>query len=105
MLFLQRDADVDNTITDFVQPQIVVVGDIYDIDVHYIVTEGRIICKLPQEKIVDAIIGLPGCFYIFNVSYTQCKEILTFIEQALLEIGRGQTLVTVSSFFNDLANA
>ena len=71
----------------------------------HVVTEGSIICKLPQERIVDAVIGLLGCFYIFNVSYTQCKAILTFLEQALLEIGPGQTLVTVSSFFNHLANA
>lgn len=101
---MQRDADVDEAIKDFVQPQIVVVGDFYDVDLMYIVTEGSIICQLPQEKIADAIMGLLGCFYIFNVSYTQCKAILTFLEQALLEIGRGQTLVTVSSFFNDLAN-
>ena len=30
---------------------------------------------------------------------------MIFLEQALLEIGRGQTLVTISSFFNNLANA
>ena len=30
---------------------------------------------------------------------------LTILEQALLEIGHRQTLVTVSSIFNDLANA
>ena len=69
------------------------------------VTEGSVICHLPQDEILDALIGLLGSFYIFNVSYNQSKAILTFLEQALLEIGRGQTLVTVSSFFNDLANA
>ena len=105
MFLLQREADVDSAVIDYIQPQIVIVGDIYDIDLLYIVTEGSIICQLPQEKIIDAIIGLLGSFYVFNVSYNQSKAILTFLEQALLEIGRGQTLVTVSSFFNDLANA
>ena len=105
LLLLQRDADVDRAIQNYVQPQIVIVGDLYDVDLLYIVTEGSIICQLPQEKILDAVLGLLGSFYIYNVSYTQCKAILTFLEQALLEIGRGQTLVTVSSFSNDLANA
>ena len=105
MFLLQREADVDSAVIDYIQPQIVIVGDIYDIDLLYIVTEGSIICQLPQEKIIDAVIGLLGSVYVFNVSYNQSKAILTFLEQALLEIGRGQTLVTVSSFFNDLANA
>ena len=102
---LQRDAEVDDTIAGFVQPQILIVGDIFDIDIMYIVAEGGIISQLPQKSILDALLGLLGSFYIFNVSYNQSKAILTFLEQALLEIGRGQTLVTVSSFFNDLASA
>ena len=104
-VLLQREADVDSAVIDYIQPQIVIVGDIYDIDLLYIVTEGSIICQLPQEKIIDTVIGLLGSFYVFNVSYNQSKAILTFLEQALLEIGHGQTLVIVSSFFNDLANA
>ena len=104
-VLLQREADVDSAVIDYIQPQIVIVGDIYDIDLLYIVTEGSIICQLPQEKIIDAVIGLLGSFYVFNVSYNQSKAILTFLEQALLEIGHRQTLVTVSSIFNDLANA
>ena len=35
----------------------------------YIVTEGIIICKLPQEKIVDTVIGLLGCF-IYSMYHT-----------------------------------
>ena len=80
MFLLQRDADVDRKIQDFV------------------VTEGDIICQLPQKKI-DAVIVLLGCFYVFNVSCTQCKAILTFLDQALLESGLGQALVNVSSLF------
>ena len=99
LLLLQRDADVDRAIQNYVQPQIVIVGEFYDMDLLYIVSEGSIICQLPQEKILDVVLRLLGSFYIYNVA------ILTFLEQALLEIGRGQTPVTVSSFFNDLANA
>ena len=80
MFLLQRDADVDGKIQDFV------------------VKEGGIICQLPQKKI-DAVIVLLGCFYVFNVSYTQCKAILTFLDQALLESGLGHTLINVSSLF------
>ena len=63
LFLLQRDADVDRKIQDFV------------------VTKGGIICQFPQKKI-DAVIILLGCFYVFNVSYTQCKAILTFLDQA-----------------------
>ena len=51
-------------------------------------TKGGIICQFPQKKI-DAVIILLGCFYVFNVSYTQCEAILTFLDQALLESGLG----------------
>ena len=80
MFLLQRDVDVDRKIQDFV------------------VTEEGIICQLPQKKI-DGVIVLLGCFYVFNVSYTPCKAILTFLDQALLESGLGQTPFNVSSFF------
>ena len=102
---LQRDAEVYDAVTGFVQPQILIVGDIFDIDLIYIVAEGGIICQLPQKSILDAVLGLLGSFYVFNVSYNQSKAILPFLEHALLEIVQGQTLVTVSSFLNDLASA
>ena len=102
-VLLQREADVDSAVIDYIQPQIVIVGDIYDIDLLYIVTEGSIICQLPQEKIIDAVIRLLGSFYVFNVSYNQSKAILTFLEQALLEIGHRQTLVSVSSIFSSIS--
>ena len=64
----------------------------------FVVTEGgTIICQLPQKKL-DAVIVLLGCIYVFNVSHTQCKAILTFLDQALLESGPGQTLVNVPPF-------
>ena len=71
------------------------------------VTEGSVICHLPQDEILEALIVLLGSFYIFNVSYNQSKAILTFLEQVLLEIaGHRQILITIFySVFNDLANA
>ena len=67
LFLLQRDADVDRKIQDFV------------------VTKGGVTCQLPQKN-VDAVITLLGSFYVFNVSCTQCKAILmTFLDQALLE--------------------
>ena len=35
----------------------------------YIVTEGSIICQLPQEKILDAVLGLLG-FFCTSIMYT-----------------------------------
>ena len=45
---MQREAD--SAIKDYVQPQIV--GDIYDIDLLYIATEGSVICQLSKEKML-----------------------------------------------------
>ena len=61
--------------------------------------KGRHYLPASFQKKIDAVIVLLGCFYVFNVSYTQCKAILTFLDQALLESGLGQTLVNVSSLF------
>ena len=102
---LQRDVEVYDAVTGFVHPQILIVRDIFDIDLLYIVAEGGIICQLPQKSILDAVLGLLFFFYVFNVSYNQSKAILTFLGQALLKIGRRQTLVTVSSFLYDFASA
>ena len=71
---MQRDADIDKKIQDFV------------------VTEGGIILPAPSEEdfwYSDSI-AWHACFYVYNVSYTQCKAILAFLDQALLESGLGQ---------------
>ena len=85
MFLLQRDADVDRKIQDFV------------------LTMEDIICRLPQKKI-DAVIVLLGCFYVFNISYTQCKAILTFLDQALLAECKFRTtsqgVAKLSKFFS-----
>ena len=79
-------AGVDSAIWDYVQSQIVIVGDFHDIDLLYIVTEGGVIFQLPQEKKLWALTGLLGSFYTFNVPFNKSKAIFTFVEQELLEI-------------------
>ena len=73
-ILLQRDANADinsASTQNYVLPQVVIVG-IYDknyVPILYIVTEGSIICQLPQEKILDAVLGLLGSFYT-SIMYT-----------------------------------
>ena len=67
LFLLQKDADVDKAIQNYVRPLIVIVGDLYDMDLLYIATEGSMICQLPQ-KIVHADLGLLGSFYMYNIS-------------------------------------
>jgi hydrogenase maturation factor len=102
---LQRDSSVDVELKKFVQPQVVAVGELYDIDCLYIVCEGHIICSIPQQRIIDSILGLLASFYVFNVVYNEGTAMLSFLEQALLGIGRGKTLVSVAAFFNAISNA
>ena len=89
-----------------VQPQIVIVGDPYDIDLLYIITaRGKCNLSAPTRKKLEYSNWVTWLIYIFNLSYNLSKAILTFLEEAFLEIGCRQTLATVFSFFNDLANA
>ena len=98
--------DADSAIRDYVQPQIVTVGDLHDIDLLYIITvRGKCNLSAPTRKKLEYSYWVTWLIYIFNVFYNQSKAILTFLEEAFLEIGYRQTLATVFSFFNDLANA
>jgi len=101
----QRDSNIDDEITKFVQPQVIGVGELYDLDSLHIVCEGKMSCTLPQTRIADAIIALLGSFYVFNIVYKEGKNILSFLEHILFGVGRGQTRVSVNSFINEIANA
>lgn len=101
-LFLQRTASVELTI--FVQPQIVGIGEGFDLDKLYIVCEGTVLCTIPHQSIVDSIVALLSPFYIFNMVYKDSKAILSFLEQALMGIGRGHTLLSINTLFNDISD-
>ena len=103
-LFLQRTASVDDELTLFVQPQIVGIGEGFDLDYLYIVCEGTVLCNVPHQSIVDSIVALLSSFYIFNMVYKDSKAILSFLEQALMGIGRGHTLLSVNTLFNDISD-
>lgn len=94
---------MDKEIAKFVQPQVVAVGDLHDMDNLYTVCEGKILCLISQQRIVDSIVALLASFYIFNIDYKEGKAIMPFLEQALLGVGSGQTMVSVSSFFNAIS--
>ena len=57
-------AGVDLAIWDYVQSQIVIVGDFHDIDLPYIVTEGGVIFQLPQEKNCGLSLGYLAHFIL-----------------------------------------
>ena len=61
-----------------VQPQIVAVGEGYELDKLFIVCEGSTLCSIPQQNIVDSMISLQSSFYIFNTEYRKSKAILSF---------------------------
>ena len=60
--------------TGYVQPQIVIFGNIYDTDFLYFVTEGSIICQISQEKIVIGAIGLLDSFNILTYHTPNIKQ-------------------------------
>ena len=86
------------------QPQIVAVGEGYELDKLYIVCEGSMLCSIPQQSIVESIIALLSSFYIFNMEYRKSKAILFFLETACMSIGRGHTLLIVTTLFNDITD-
>ena len=105
MFFLQRTASVDQELTKFVQPQIVGIGESFDLDQLYIVCEGTVLCTIPHQSIiVDSIVALLSSFYIFNMVYKDSKAILSFSEQTLMGIRNSNTLLSVNTLFNDISD-
>ena len=102
MLLLQRDSDIDEEITQVIQPQIIAVGEVHKLDLLHIVVEGEILCSIKGQRLVDAVVALLATFYVFNITYTTCKGILAFLEETLLGLRRGPTQVNVVSFCNAL---
>ena len=79
------------------------IGEQFDFDVLIIIYEGIILCSIPQQSIVNSIVALLSSYlYIQYVVYKDSKAILSFLEQALMGIGQGHTLLNVSTFFNPL---
>ena len=86
------------------QPQIVGIGEGFDLDKLYIVCEGTALCTIPHRSIVDSIVALLSSFYIFNMVFKDSKAILSFLEQALMGIGRGHALLRVNTLFTDISD-
>lgn len=82
----QRESPIDEEITHYIQPQVVAVGELFDMDNLYIVCEGKILCVIPHKRITDAILALLASFYVFNMEYKEGRNILSFLEKALLGI-------------------
>jgi len=97
-LFLQRTTSVDDELIIFVQPQVVGIGEGFDLDKLCIVCEGTVLCNIPHQSIVDSIVALLSSFYKDN------KSMLSFLEQALMGIGTGHTLLSVNTLFNDISD-
>lgn len=57
-----------------------------------------------QGKVVDNVFALFLTLYIFNIVYTEGKVVLSFLEQTLLGMGRGQTRISVISFGNAITD-
>ncbi|XP_066029293.1 uncharacterized protein [Pocillopora verrucosa] len=97
----KRTASIDDELLKCFQPQIVAIGEQFDFDKLIIIYEGIILCSKPQQSIVNSIVALLSSFYIFNMWCIK-TAILSFLEQALMGIGQGHTLLNVSTFFNPL---
>jgi len=69
-----------------------------ELDKLYIVCEGTVLCTIPHQSIVGSIVALLSSFDIFNM-----VAILSFLEQAFMGIGRGHTLLSINTLFNDIS--
>jgi len=87
-----------------VQAQIVGIGEGFDLDKLYIVCEGTVLCTIPHQRIVDSIVALLSSFDIFNMVYKDSKAILSFLEQALMGIGRVHTWPSINTLFIDISD-
>ena len=79
LFFFQRSCDVATSILKFIQPQIVGIGELYNMDSLHIVCEGSIVVNLPQLRIIDAAVVLLATFYLYKIDYKEAKAILCFL--------------------------
>ena len=85
------------------QPQIVEIGQGFDLDKLHIVCKGKMLCTSPHYSIVDSMGALLSSFYIFNMPYKDSKAILSFLEQALMGTGEA-TLCCVNNLSNEISD-
>jgi len=104
MFLLQSSSDIDGNLQDIRQPQIVAVGELFDVEAMYIVCEGGITCTITQNKINDAILAMLASYYIFNIHCKNGSNVLSFLERALLGVSSGKPRLCVRAYFNTLAN-
>ena len=61
-----------------------------------------IVCRILQESIVALLSSF--CIFNIHVVYKESKAILSFLEESLIRIGQGHTLLVVNTLFNDISD-
>ena len=95
---------LDQTIVKQVQPCIVVVDDLYDSEIMYVVAEGTILCDVTTKKISDALVALLATYYIYNVEQSDGKNVYCFFDMVLLGVVPQKCLASVKSLIGVLSN-
>lgn len=81
-----------------------VVDDLYESDVLYVVAEGLILCNIITKKISDALVALLATYYIYNVEQNEGKNVYCFFDMALMGIIPQKCPASVNSLIGVLSN-
>ncbi|XP_046862965.1 uncharacterized protein LOC124456600 [Xenia sp. Carnegie-2017] len=101
---VKNGAFLDEEIRTQIQPCILVVDDIYQSDLIYVVAEGIVLCHVTTKKIGDALVALLATYYIYNIQYIDGKNVYSFLDMALLGIIPEKCPSSVKSLVGVLSN-
>ena len=89
---------MDTLIRKAISPIVLLSGsDLYHLDLMYIAGEHRLLCDLSRDdKLVDALVALISCYYVYDFDYTMVRNVMIFLEHAMLSIDASKMPVRVT---------
>jgi hypothetical protein len=80
------------------------VDDLYDSHLVYIVTEGMVLCNIMTKKLCDALVALLATYYLFNVEQNIGRNVYGFLDMALMGIIPEKCPPSVKTLIGVLSN-
>jgi hypothetical protein len=81
-----------------------VVDDLYESEILYVVAEGMVLCDVTTKKMSDALVALLATYYIYNVQHSEGKNVYCFLDMSLMGIIPEKCPSSVKSLVGVLSN-
>lgn len=81
-----------------------VVDDLYQSKVLYVVADGMVLCNVTTKKMSDGLVALLATYYIYNVQHSEWKNVYSFLDMSLMGIIPAKCPPSVKSLVGVLSN-